>query len=98
MIVPQAGGCAAQGMGASLSRDKVSSPFVIVAEIAGPIVKRTRVLSPAPGMEPARRQPEELQERPQRNARAGLIDGAQDPPLGAPVRQTLSSEAKPGGS
>ena len=56
------------------------------------IVERTRGLPPAPGMEPARRQPEELQERPQRHARAGLIDGAQDPPLGASVGQSLARQ------
>jgi hypothetical protein len=41
-------------------------------------------------MEPARRQAEELQERPQRDARAGLIDGAEDPPLGASVGPPLA--------
>jgi len=41
------------------------------------IVERTYGL-PSPGMEPARRQPEELQERPQRNALAGPIDGSRE--------------------
>ena len=43
-------------------------------------------------MEPTRRQPEELQERPQRNARAGSIDGAQDPHLGASIGQPLARQ------
>ncbi len=55
----------------------------------GVIVKRTRVLQPFPGMEPARRQSQEPQERPQRNKRTGAIHSAQDPDLGASVGQTL---------
>jgi hypothetical protein len=58
------------------------------------IVERTRRLPPAPGIEPARRQAEELQERPQRDARAGLIEGAQDPPLGASVGQPLARQGE----
>jgi integrase len=58
------------------------------------IVERTRRLPPAPGREPARRQAEDLQERPQRDARAGLIDGAQDPPLGASVGQPLARQGE----
>ena len=38
------------------------------------------------------------QERPQRNARAGLIDGAQDLPLGAAVWQPLPRQGESGGS
>src|SRR5712692_4340246 len=68
------------------------------AGTAGPIVKRTRVLSPAPGMEPAWRHTQEAQDSLQREVLAGPIHGAQDPRLGASVPQTLSSEAKPGGS
>jgi hypothetical protein len=54
------------------------------------IVERTCGLPLAPGVEPARRQPEELQERPQRNARADLINGMRDPPLAASVGQSLA--------
>ena len=53
------------------------------------IVKRTRVLPPAPGMEPTRRQSQEPQERPQRNELPGTIYGSQDPDLGVSVGQTL---------
>jgi hypothetical protein len=49
-------------------------------------------------MEPARRQPKDPQERPERNARAGLIDGAQDLPLGAAVWQPLPRQGESGGS
>ena len=45
-------------------------------------------------MEPTRRQPEEPQERPQRDARAGPIDGAQDPHLGASVGQPLARQCE----
>ena len=53
------------------------------------VVKRTRVL-PSPGMEPTRRQAEEPEKRPQRDARAGPIDGPQDPHFGAAVGQPLA--------
>jgi hypothetical protein len=49
-------------------------------------------------MEPTGRHTEEPQDRSQREVLAGPIHGAQDPPLGASVRQTLSCEVKPGGS
>jgi hypothetical protein len=61
------------------------------------VVEGTRVL-PLPSMEPARRQPKDPQERPQRNARAGLFDGAQDLPLGAAVWQPLPRQGESGGS
>src|SRR5439155_952381 len=49
------------------------------------IVKRTRVLQPSPGTEPATRQSQEPQDRPQRRILAGKIHGAQDPDLGEHV-------------
>jgi hypothetical protein len=49
-------------------------------------------------MEPTRRDPQEPQDRSQRQGLAGEIDGAEDPDLGASVRQALSYEAKPGRS
>jgi hypothetical protein len=61
------------------------------------MVKRTRV-QPSPGIEPARRDTQEPQDRLQREVLAGLIHGAQDSYLGASVRQTFSCEPKPGGS
>ena len=61
------------------------------------VVEGTRVL-PLPSMEPARRQPKDPQERPEWNARAGLIDGAQDLPLGAAVWQPLPRQGESGGS
>ena len=60
------------------------------------IGKRIRVL-PSPGMEPTRRQAEEPQQRPQLDARAGPIDGAQDPHLGAAVGQPLARQREPRG-
>ncbi len=55
------------------------------------VVERTRVLPP-PGMEATRRQPEEPQQRPQRDARAGPIDSAQDAHLGAAVGEPLARQ------
>src|SRR5947208_16875069 len=49
-------------------------------------------------MEPTRRHPPEPQDRSQREILVGPIRGAQDPRLGASVRQTLSREAKAGGA
>ena len=49
-------------------------------------------------MEPTGRHAEESQDRSQGKILAGPIHGAQDPHLGASVRQTRSCEAKPGGS
>ena len=60
------------------------------------IVQRTRVL-PSPGMEPTRRQAEEPEKRPQRDAPAGPIDSAQDPHLGASVRQPRARQREPRG-
>ncbi len=60
------------------------------------VVKRTRVL-PSPGMEPTRRQAEEPEKRPQRDARAGPIDGPQDPHFGAAVGQPLARQGEPRG-
>jgi hypothetical protein len=54
-----------------------------------PIVERTRVLPPSPGMEPTRRQSQDSQEDSQRNKLSGPIYGAQNPGLGAFVGQTL---------
>jgi hypothetical protein len=62
------------------------------------VVERTRALPPAPGMEPTRQHAQEPQDRSQREELAGPIHGAQDPHLGASVRQALFCEAKPGGS
>src|ERR1700736_5436613 len=64
----------------------------------GLIIERTRALPPAPGMEPTRRHSQEPQDRSQREVLAGPIHGAQDPHLGASVRQALSWEAEPGGA
>jgi hypothetical protein len=49
-------------------------------------------------MEPTGRHAEKPQDVSQREIRARPIHGAQDPPLGAPVRQTRSCEAELGGS
>ena len=49
-------------------------------------------------MEPTRRHSQEPQDRSQWEELAGPIHGAQDPPLGASVRQALSCEAEPGGA
>ena len=62
------------------------------------ILGRTGVLAPAPGMEPAGRQLEKSQHRSQGKILAGAIHGAQDAPLGAPVRQTRACKPKPRGS
>jgi hypothetical protein len=61
------------------------------------VVEGTRVL-PLPSMEPTRRQPKDPQERPQWDARAGLIDGAQDLPFGEAVWQPLPRQGESGGS
>src|SRR5262249_3448574 len=62
------------------------------------IVKLTHVLPLSPGMEPARRQSQEPQERPQRHKRTGTIYSSQDPGLGASVRQTLVRQRESRGS
>jgi hypothetical protein len=49
-------------------------------------------------MEPTRGHPQEPQDRSQREVLVRPIYGAQDPHLGASVRQTLSCEAKAGGA
>ncbi len=49
-------------------------------------------------MESTGRHTEEPQDRSQREIRARSIHGAQDPHLGASVRQTRAGEVKPGGS
>ena len=54
-----------------------------------PIVKRTRVLQPPPGMEATRRQSQEPQECPQRHKRTGAIHGSQDSDLVASVRHAF---------
>ena len=46
-------------------------------------------------MEPTRRQPEEPQERPQRNTLPGTIHGTQDPHLRASVGQPLVRQREP---
>jgi hypothetical protein len=61
-------------------------------------MERTRVLPPAPGMETTRREPQEPQDRSQREVLAGKIDGAQDPRLVGSFRQALLGEPKPGAS
>ena len=62
------------------------------------ILERARALPLAPGMEPTGRHAEESQDRWQGKILARPIHGAQDPRLGASVRETRSCEAKPGGS
>ncbi len=48
-------------------------------------------------MESTRRQPEEPQQRPQRDTPAGPIDSVQDPHLGAAVREPLARQREPRG-
>jgi hypothetical protein len=62
------------------------------------ILKRTGVLKPTPRMAPARRQLEASQDCSQGKILAGAINGAQDAPLGPPVRQTPACQPKPRGS
>ena len=56
------------------------------------IVECTDSVPPLPRVESTRRQPEEPQECPQRNARAGLSDGMQNPPLVGTIGQSLARQ------
>jgi hypothetical protein len=60
------------------------------------IVKGARGVPTVPRVEPTRRQPEELEEAPQREACAGLIDGAQDPQLVGTVRESFTCQCEAG--
>jgi hypothetical protein len=60
-----------------------------------PIVKRTRVLQPSPGMESTRRPSQEPQERPHGTHSRARYHGSQDPDLGAFVGQPLVRQCEP---
>jgi hypothetical protein len=56
------------------------------------VVEYTLGVPPLPCVEPTRRQPEEPQEGPQRDAGAGLIDGPQDPQFVGTLGQSLACQ------
>ena len=62
------------------------------------ILERTRVLQPSPGMEPARGQSQEPQQRSQGDKRTGTIDRSQDPNFGGSVGQTPVRQRESRGS